>query len=112
MLRAEEPLIVLIDRLRAMSADDRAGVLARLTAAERRRVEVALGDGSETDHPAFAPDILARIAAPAADPSMTSATRAMLLQAAGAVATPKDITPDRPAGPSLFERLANTMRWR
>lgn len=89
MSPADDP----IARLRALPPADRRAVLARLTPAERLRVEaVPLATP-------FAADIAARLADPGA--SMTAAGRAALAEAAAAFAAPIPAGP----GPSLLGRL-------
>jgi len=104
MLLAEDPLDLLLDRLRALSPGDRRAVLARLSPAERRRVEAALRAPAETA-PTHAEDIAARIAAPAGDPAMTAAGREALARVAGRTVT----SPVAGPAPSLFGRLGGAM---
>jgi hypothetical protein len=82
-----------IAQLRALSPADRRAVLARLTPAERLRVE-ALPVATP-----FAVDIAARLADPGE--AMTAAGRAALVQAVEAFAAPALPGP----GPSLLSRL-------
>ncbi len=87
MSPADDP----IAQLRALSPADRRAVLARLTPAERLRVEAV-----PVATP-FAGDIAARLAGPGE--AMTPAGRAALVKAAEAFAAPT------PPGPSLLGRL-------
>lgn len=89
MSPADDP----IAQLRVLSPADRRAVLARLTPAERLRVEaVAVATP-------FAADITARLTDPGE--SMTAAGRAALVEAAAAFAAPALPGP----GPSLLGRL-------
>ncbi|WP_322966393.1 hypothetical protein [Sphingomonas fuzhouensis] len=106
MLRAEDPLDLLIERLRAVSPADRRAILSRLTASERRRVEGALDIPAPVMAPCYAADIMARIGANPTDTVMTPAARDVLLRVAGPVAPVG--TPHR--SPSLFARLGDALR--
>lgn len=114
MLSAEDPLDVLIDRLRRLPVGDRHAVLARLAVGERGRIEAALRAPYADAVPGFAPDISARITAPAKDGAMTSATREVLRRVAGRhVAATEAASASGPSPPpSLIERLGAVLRRR
>lgn len=106
MLLAEDPLALLVERLRGLSPADRRAILSRLSASERRRVDAALHASAQAAAPSFAADIMARIAAAPTDTAMTPAARQVLLRVAGGAAPVE--TPHR--SPSLFARLGNALR--
>lgn len=107
MLLPEDPLDLLLDRLRALPGPDRHAVLARLDAGEHRRLDAALRTRAEPGS-AFTPDIAQRIAAPLDDTSMTPATRAVLARVAARTASVPDVQP----APSLLDRLGSALRRR
>ncbi|MDZ7282801.1 hypothetical protein N4G62_12260 [Sphingomonas sanguinis] len=106
MLLAEDPLALLIERLRSLSPADRCAILSRLSAPERRRVDAALHAPARGTAPSFATDIMARITAAPTDTAMTASARQVLLRVAGG-AVPVE-APRR--SPSLFARLGDAFR--
>ncbi len=108
MLRADEPLELLVERLVALPAPDRRAVLTHLSPAERSRVTRMMDRPAVSAPPVYSADIQSRIEEPAQDGVITAATRAALSRMVagnGRVAPPM-------RGPSLLARLAGALRGR
>jgi len=101
MPSTDPPLSDLIDRFRALPPGEQQQVLARLSPAERDRLEAALQGAT----PRFAADIVGRIAAPPGGGRMTDAARDALLTVAARTASRAPLRAEPTA--SLFGRIGN-----
>lgn len=79
MLLAEDPLDMLVERLRGLKAGDRRAVLAHLSASERTRLAAIRGETASLKAPEkpYSPDLAARISDPS-HPALTPAARETL----------------------------------
>jgi len=110
MLQPEPRLEILVGQLKMLPAGDRAAILARLSAGERREIHAQLRGAAAPDRPAspFSPDIAERVA--------KRDDRAAPLTAAGKAALGRALAtagqsgaPERPAG-SLFDAFGALLR--